>query len=177
MSYRMLALVPVLAATFLVGRATAPCITEAERSFAVALPIVTNRCIQPYPPSTIAVYETANRKIVVVSRSRPWSDPTGFSEPKAGMEFLLLAIRWDNLGAASQSYNALAFEVQEMSGVRRQCGLHSPPDRLGSGDIPPGGFVVGNVVCEVASSAGVMNWIVDWVYSGTGRDAVVGVNW
>jgi hypothetical protein len=75
--------------------------------------------------------------------------PERFFTPKPGTHNVSVFVRHDNGSTVPVSYNPFFFKLQDSSGVRRTTTFASRDDRLGSGEVAPGAFVVGSLTFEV----------------------------
>jgi len=73
-----------------------------------------------------------------------------FFTPKPGMHYVAITVRHDNGSPKEVSFNTFYFKVQDSNGVRRDGSIFGTrDDSLKSGQLAPGGFVVGSLTFEV----------------------------
>lgn len=79
------------------------------------------------------------------------SEPTSnFFTPKPGTHYVAVYVRHDNGGTKPVTYNPFYFKLQDSTGIRHDAAiLGSRDDKLSSGEVAPGAFVVGSIVFEV----------------------------
>ena len=70
--------------------------------------------------------------------------------PKPGTHYVAVSVRHDNGSPKPVSFNTFYFKLQDASGVRHSVSIFGGrDDRLSSGEIAPGAFVVGSLTFEV----------------------------
>lgn len=73
-----------------------------------------------------------------------------FFTPKPGNRNVVVHVRHDNGSTKAISFNPFFFKLQDATGVRRDLAIFvNRDDRLGSGELAPGAFVVGTLAFEV----------------------------
>lgn len=76
--------------------------------------------------------------------------PKQFFTPAPGSRFVAVYVRHDNGSTKAVSFNTFYFKLQDGTGVRRGIDLFGGrDDRLSSGELAPGAFVVGSLTFAV----------------------------
>lgn len=86
---------------------------------------------------------------LTVMKSEDSAPLSNFFTPKPGNRYVAVFVRHDNGSPKPVSANPFFFKLQDSAGIRHDPALFaSRDDKLGSGEIAPGAFVVGTIVFE-----------------------------
>jgi len=87
---------------------------------------------------------------LTVMKSEDSTPTSNFFTPKPGMRYVAVYVRHDNGSPKPISSNPFFFKLQDSTGVRHDPAIFgSQDDKLGSGEVAVGSFVVGSIVFEV----------------------------
>jgi len=94
--------------------------------------------------------ELQDRTLVVNEVQRNYTPPNRFTRVEPGNELIRLYIIMQNTGHRDFNYNIHDFQVQDSNGVQKHAEtITELPNRIGFGDLAPGGTLEGNLVYQV----------------------------
>jgi uncharacterized protein DUF4352 len=120
--------------------------TAAPAASSTAAPTATSR--RTYKVGE-AIASTDGWRLTVV-KSEDSQPVSSFFTPKPGNGYVAVFVRHDNGSSKPVSTNPFFFKLQDSAGIRHDAAIFgSRDDKLGSGEVAPGAFVVGSIVFEV----------------------------
>jgi len=104
--------------------------------------------VAPAPPTVHKIGETvryADGWRLTVTKVEDSPSSNQYIQPKAGMRFVAVVVKFENGSTKAISPNPFDFKLQDSVGVRRTYEITTRDDRLTSSELAPGAFVVGSV--------------------------------
>jgi hypothetical protein len=108
---------------------------------------------RPTPKSEYAVAEPAaidDQVVTLTKVTRNYSTGNAYAKPESGKEFVAVEVKIENNGSSQIDFNTFDFQMQDSNGTLRNIDLIVGLDsQLNSGNLAPGGKVVGNLGFQV----------------------------
>ena len=113
----------------------------------------------PSKPQTFKVgdqIKLGDRILTVAAPTRNVTDPSGYTSPESGKEWITVAVTIENKGKDAIAFNEYDFMIQDSAGKRVNTNyIYGIQNELHSGDVAPGGKADGVLPFEIpANDAG-----------------------